>query len=102
MSPLDRKAGRYDLDGDGTLSAQELEKSKEMLELELREEKANTQRRMAWTFLVAMLIVTILLVFGFVPIPLIEALSEVVSMFYLTSASVIGFYFGAAAYMSRN
>ena len=39
------KYNEYDLDGDGIVSDDELTKSKEMLELELREEKAQKDER---------------------------------------------------------
>ena len=38
----------FDLDGDGVVTDDEIRRSQDMLELEMREEKADTQRRMAW------------------------------------------------------
>ena len=45
------KGSRYeahDLDGDGVVTDEEIAREKEMVELELREEKADAQQRMAW------------------------------------------------------
>ena len=52
---------RFDLDGDGTITDEEMAKSKEILELELREEKADAQRRMSWIAISSMIIFTIVL-----------------------------------------
>ena len=38
---------QYDLDNDGTVTDEEIAHAKDMLELELREEKADAQKRMA-------------------------------------------------------
>ena len=38
----------FDLDGDGTVSDDEIKRSQDMLEIELREEKSEAQKRMAW------------------------------------------------------
>ena len=39
---------KYDIDQDGTVSDEELERATQMLELDLREEKQDSQRRIAW------------------------------------------------------
>ena len=38
----------YDADGDGVVSDEEISRHQEMLQLELQEEKASSQRKMAW------------------------------------------------------
>ena len=96
-----KSASDYDTNGDGDVSSDELIESKELLELELREEKAEAQKRMSWVSLVAMIIVTILLMSPAISETRVEALSNLVGMFYLACASIIGFYFGATAYMSK-
>jgi Ca2+-binding EF-hand superfamily protein len=46
LEPKSRYA-QYDLDGDGVVSDEELARNQELVEIELREEKADSQRRMA-------------------------------------------------------
>ena len=48
------KYKQYDADGDGVVSDEELSRAKEFTELELREEKAEAQKRMAWVAIIAM------------------------------------------------
>ena len=91
----------YDLDKDGDVSETELTKSDELLELELREEKAQTQKFISYIALTSIVIVTAVLMSPIVTDSRVEALGNLLSMFYLAQASIIGFYFGATAYMSK-
>lgn len=91
----------YDLNKDGDVSQDELTKSTNVLELEVREEKANTQKRISWVSLLSTISVTAVLMSPLVSDTRVEALGPLLSMFYLAQASIIGFYFGATAYMSK-
>lgn len=91
----------YDLDGDGIVSDQELKKSQEMLELELREEKAEAQKKMAWVAMVSMLIFTVVLFSPIMSDERVTALADLLGLFYIAQAGVVGAYFGAAAWMSN-
>jgi len=105
MSPKKLEPGsryaQYDLDGDGIVTDEEMKKSTEMLELELREEKADAQKRMSWVALVSMLIFTIVLFSPIISDNRVSALADLLGLFYIAQASIVGFYFGAQAYMSR-
>jgi len=91
----------YDLNKDGTLSQEEVTKSTDLLELELREQKALTQKRISWIALYSIIVATAVLLSPMITDSRVEALGPLLSMFYLAQASVIGFYFGATAYMSK-
>lgn len=95
------RLGGYDLDGDGIVTEEELQSSQGMLELELREEKAEAQRKMAWVALASMVIFTFILFTPYVSEKRVNALGDLLGLFYLAQASVVGFYFGATAYMSK-
>ena len=92
----------YDLDNNGEISEEEKDRATQLLELELREEKAEAHKRMSWVALVSMLIVTALLFTPIVSPDKILALQELLGMFYLAQASIVAFYFGATAYMSKS
>lgn len=100
---IDRVLGdtQYDLDKNGTVSTDELTNSQSLLELELREEKAEAQKRMSWVSLFAVILVTAIVLSPIVSDSRVEALSSLLSMFYIACASIVGFYFGATAYMSK-
>ena len=92
---------KYDVDGDGVVSDEELAAVAKLEELEMQEEKADAQRRMAWVSLISMLVFT-----GFVFLPIfpdsrIQALADLFGLFYIGMAGVVGAYMGMAAYMSK-
>ena len=92
---------KYDVDGDGVVRDEELAAVAKLEELEMQEEKADAQRRMAWVSLISMLVFT-----GFVFLPIfpdsrIQALADLFGLFYIGMAGVVGAYMGMTAYMSK-
>ena len=92
---------KYDVDGDGIVSDEELAAVAKLEELEMQEEKADAPRRMAWVSLISMLVFT-----GFVFLPIfpdsrIQALADLFGLFYIGMAGVVGAYMGMTAYMSK-
>lgn len=60
------------------------------------------RRRMAWTSLLSMIAVTIIILFtDFVSIEKLKVLSEVITWFYFCCASVIGAYMGFTTWASK-
>jgi hypothetical protein len=92
----------YDFNKDGEVSDEEKDRATHLLELELREEKAEAQKRLSWIAMASMLIVTALLFTPIITPEKLAVLEELLGMFYLAQASIIGFYFGATAYMSKS
>tara|TARA_B100001094_G_C17944105_1_gene677148 strand:+ start:112 stop:372 length:261 start_codon:yes stop_codon:yes gene_type:complete len=78
-----------------------LKRTQEEVELELREEKADAQRRMSWIAITSMIVFTIILFTPIMSDKRVEALADLLGLFYIAQASIVGFYFGAQAYMSR-
>lgn len=91
----------FDLNDDGVVTDGELELSEKKLEIELREEKAETQKRMAWVAMISMLVFTILLFLPIIPDSRISALADVLGLFYVAQAGVVGAYMGFTTWMSR-
>ena len=92
---------KFDVDGDGVVTDEEMEQSTAMMELELREEKSDAQRRMAWIAMASMIVFTIGL---FAPIftdSRINALADILGLFYIAQAGVVGAYMGVSAWMSK-
>ena len=78
-----------------------LKRTQEEVELELREEKADAQRKMSWIAITSMIVFTIILFTPIMSDKRVEALADLLGLFYIAQASIVGFYFGAQAYMSR-
>ena len=73
------KYAKYDVSGDGVVDDEELELVKE----------------------INMVGFTGLLFSPIIPVERVNALGDLLGLYYIGQASVIGFYFGAQAYMSR-
>lgn len=93
------KFSEFDLDADGTITDEELSKSQAITELELREEKADSQRKMAWLAMGVMCVYPLLSLV--IPQDRLQTWSSMSDMIFISSASVTGLYFGASAYMSK-
>jgi hypothetical protein len=95
------KYNRYDLNKDGEVSDGEMQDSYDMLELELKEEKADTQKRMAWASFIVMVVVTVFLFLPVVSDSRVEALSDLLWLFYISQAGIIGEYLVVTAWMNK-
>ena len=73
-----------------------------MLELELREEKADAHRRMAWVAIVSMILFTIGLFLPVVSETRVAALADLLGLFYIAQAGIVGAYMGVTAWMSKD
>ena len=100
LEPKSRYA-EYDVDGDGTVTDEEISRQQEMLQLELQEEKADSQRKMAWTAVGSMCVFAVLPLAPFVPVDRLSTLASISDMLFLSQASIVGLYFGATAYMAK-
>lgn len=56
---------------------------------------------MAWVAMLSMLVITLLLFSPFVPDSRILALRDLLDLFYVAQASVVGMFMGVKAYMTR-
>ena len=97
----DSKYDSFDLDGDGTVTDKEFELEQKMMEAERLEEKSEAQKKMAWIAMFSMLAFTIFLFLPIIPDSSVKALADLLGLFYIGQASVVGAYMGFTAYMSR-
>ena len=91
----------FDLDGDGITSKEEIEAAKLLKEAEAAQEKADTQNHMAWVAMISMLGFTLFLFLPFMSNERVAALGDLLGLFYIAQAGVVGAYMGMSAYMSR-
>lgn len=78
----------FDLDHDGIVSDEEIDRGRSILDLELAEEKSEAQRRMALGALASIIGSTALI-------------SDLMGLFYISMAGIVGAYTGVSAWMSR-
>ena len=96
-----KKNAKHDTDNDGVISDEEVASSKELLEIELREEKSDAQRRMAWVAISAMVVASVALYTPLVPIERVNALSGLLGGFYVAQAGIVAAYMGVSAWMGK-
>mgnify|MGYP005673373515 FL=1 len=92
---------KYDMDGDGIVTDEELEHAKEIRETERDLRKSLAQLRMARWTLIGMGAFTAAMFTPWISIERITALSEVSSLFYISGAGIVGAYMGTTAWMAR-
>jgi len=92
---------RFDLNKNGDMTAEEVSLAKDLIELELREEKALAQKNMAWVALIFLILYSVLPIIPYVTADRLSFISDMSGVVMLSFASIIGFYFGATAYMSK-
>ncbi len=92
---------KYDMDGDGIVTDEELEHAKEIRQTERDLRKSLAQLRMARWTLIGMGVFTAAMFTPWVSVERIEALSEISNLFYISGAGIVGAYMGTTAWMSR-
>ena len=92
----------YDGDGDGIISNSEIKKVQGIIEIENLDKKEDQQRRMAWIAMASMVFFTLLLFLPIIDIDRIQAIDNILGMFYIAQAGVVATFFGSQAYMSKS
>ena len=90
----------FDIDGDGEITVEEVAMKERMLEVELREEKSSSQKFMAWVAMGMMIVFTIVLFTPMMTDSRVEALADLLGLFYIAQTGVVAAYMGATAYMA--
>ena len=100
---LQRKSqyNKYDVDDDGEVSDDELTDTEKIEEIERDNRKQAAQRRMAWVAIWSMIIFTIVLFSPLVSDARVNALADLLGLFYIAQAGVVGAFMGVSAWMSR-
>lgn len=91
----------YDLDGDGVVSEDDLKDMEKIEEIERDNRKQAAQRRMAWVAIWSMVVFTIVLFSPMVSDARVNALADLLGLFYIAQAGVVGAFMGVSAWMSK-
>lgn len=76
-----------------------MEEENKISDIEAEKARWRNRRRMAWLSLISMIVVTILILFtDLVPVARLNVLTEVITWFYFSCASIIGMYMGATTW----
>ena len=93
----------YDADGDGIVTDEELQTSKELQELRLRHVRADAQRAMSWFALWGMLLYPSLVVVSefFGMNQAASILGDMAAVYFVSVAGILAAFFGAQAWSNR-
>ena len=92
----------FDLNEDGVVTEDEIQRKERRVELENRDKKEDQQRSMAWIAMLTMIVVTFFLFLPIMPDDRVMALSDLIGLFYIAQAGVVAAFFGSSAYMNVN
>ena len=92
----------YDVDGDGKLSEQDLAIALKRQDIELRNDKAETQRRMARAAMAGIIILLILVLSPIIDTARLEAVKEIIISGIYGFVGIVGFFMGASTWMHKD
>tara|TARA_B110000046_G_scaffold156967_1_gene168058 strand:- start:266 stop:613 length:348 start_codon:yes stop_codon:yes gene_type:complete len=97
----DSDFAKYDLDGDGVVTDEELEMDAKMMRLENEDKKEDAQRYMAWFALFGMLLYPSLVVLStFVGLDKAASiLGDMAATYFVSVAAIVAAFFGKEAYV---
>jgi uncharacterized membrane protein (DUF485 family) len=101
----DSDYAKYDLDGDGVVTDEELEMDAKMMRLENEDKKEDAQRYMAWFALFGMLLYPSLVVLStFIGLDKAASiLGDMAATYFVSVAAIVAAFFGKEAYVkSKN
>ena len=90
-----------DLDRDGTVGAEDIATLEKLAEVERQDRKQQAQRRMAWVAMWSMVVFTVVLFSPVISDSRVSALADLLGLFYIAQAGVVGAFMGMSAWMSR-
>ena len=95
---------KYDIDGDGIVTDEELEIDERLMRLENEDKRQDAQRNMAWFALAGMLLypsgVVIALLLGLDQAA--KILGDMAAVYYVSVAAIVAAYFGTQALNNKN
>ena len=92
---------KLDANKDGVVSDDELQVAQAIEEMEIKDNKAEAQKNMAWVSLISIMCFTVMVFLPMFPDSRIKVLADLSALFYISMAGVCGAYMGMSAYMSR-
>ena len=92
---------KLDSNQDGVVSDDELQVAQVIEEMEIKEEKAEAHKNMAWVSLVSIICFTVMVFLPIFPDARIKILEDLSSLFYIAMSGICGTYMGLSTWNSR-
>jgi len=99
----DSEFAKYDLNGDGVVSDEELAMEERMIDLENRDKREDAQRTMAWYALGGMLLYPVCVVISVVAgiDAAAKILGDMAGVYFIAVAGIVAAFFGAQALTNK-
>ena len=97
----DSKYAKFDIDGDGVVTDEEMKQIDHMIETENKDKKEDQLRQMAWVAMGSMVVFTAVFFTPLVSVERLAAMANLLQMFYIAQAAVVATFFGANAYLNK-
>lgn len=99
--PEDSILNSADLDGDGIVTDEELNKHERMIRMENEDKKEDAQRNMAWFALSGMLLYPLAMIISAIADlqSAVDALSDIAPTYFVSVAALVAAFFGKEAYV---
>jgi predicted tellurium resistance membrane protein TerC len=97
----DSKYNRFDSDGDGIVTDQELARSERMIQIENNDRMADQQRMMAWVAMWSTIVAVIALLSPFVSLDRVVTASAFLNTFLVAQTGIVIGFMGATAFAKR-
>jgi len=91
----------FDLNNDEQITADEITLKERIEQLEQQQEKADSQRKMAWVAIMSMIAFTAFMFSPVVPQDKATTLANVSDVFFVAMASIVGAYMGFTSWVAR-
>tara|TARA_B110000503_G_scaffold7613_1_gene10357 strand:- start:22 stop:330 length:309 start_codon:yes stop_codon:yes gene_type:complete len=90
---------KFDTDGDGIVTDEEMSRSERMIQIENEDKRQDAQRNMAWLAVISM--VTYPLLAFIMPESRLSTLASMSDMLFMSQAGIVAAFFGSQAFMSK-
>lgn len=90
-----------DYTNDGKITEEDINIAKALRETEMKNAKMETQKRMSWFCLLMIAVVTFILFSPFISDSRISALSDLLGLFYISCAGIVGAFVGVTAWINK-
>lgn len=95
------RKNKIDLNHDNTITDTELAQAEEISQIEQNQTKSQTQTHLAWIAMISMVLFTALLFTPWISESRLNSLGDILDVFYIAQAGIVGSYFGMTAWISR-
>ena len=89
---------KFDLDGDGVVSDQELSRSEHMIRLENSDKMQDQQRMLCWVSSVSSIILIVLVMSPVIPDTRVEMVTALLSTYVVANLGIVATFMGTTAF----